>query len=57
MPFVAIGPHIKSGYTGTVTYSHSSFLKSVEEIFGLPVLPTVAGANDLANLFQPATFP
>jgi hypothetical protein len=57
MPFVAIGPHIKSGYTGTVTYSHSSFLKSVEEIFGLPVLPTVASANDLADLFQPATFP
>jgi phosphatidylinositol-3-phosphatase len=57
MPFVAIGPHIKSGYTGTVSYSHSSFLKSVEEIFGLPILPTVAGANDLADLFQPATFP
>ena len=57
MPFVAIGPHVKSGYTGQVSYTHSSFTKSVEEIFGLPILPTVAGANDLADLFQPATFP
>ena len=38
-------------------YTHSSFTKSVDEIFGLPVLPTVAGANDLADLFQPAMFP
>ncbi len=55
MPFVAIGPQIKSGYTGQVSYTHSSFTKSVEEIFGLPILPTVAGANDLGDLFQ--TFP
>jgi hypothetical protein len=57
MPFVAIGPHVKSGYAGQVSYTHSSFAKSVEEIFGLPTLPTVTGANDLADLFQPATFP
>jgi len=57
MPFVAIGPHVKSGYAGQVSYTHSSFTKSVDEIFGLPILPAVAGANDLADLFQPATFP
>jgi len=57
MPFVAIGPHVKSGYAGQVSYTHSSFTKSVDEIFGLPILPTVTGANDLADLFQPATFP
>jgi len=57
MPFVAIGPHVKSGYAGQVSYTHSSFTKSVDEIFGLPILPAVTGANDLADLFQPATFP
>jgi hypothetical protein len=57
MPFLAIGPHVKAGYTGSVAYTHSSLTKSVEEIFGLPVLPAVAGATDLADLFQPGFFP
>ena len=55
IPFFAIGPGVKSGYTSTVAYTHSSLLKTVEEIFGLPVLPTVAGANDFADLFQSGT--
>jgi len=57
MPFVAIGPHVKSGYAGQVAYTHSSFTKSIDEIFGLPILSTVTGATDLGDLFQPATFP
>jgi acid phosphatase len=57
IPFVAIGPGVKSGYTGSVGYTHSSFTKSIDEIFGLPVLPTVTGANDLGDLFQPGMFP
>jgi phosphatidylinositol-3-phosphatase len=57
MPFVAIGPGVKAGYTGSVTYTHSSFTKSVDEIFALPVLSTVKSANDLADLFLPGMFP
>jgi hypothetical protein len=57
MPFVAIGPGVKKGYTGQVGYTHSSLTKSVDEIFGLPILSTVTGANDFADLFQPASFP
>ncbi|HEY7374880.1 MAG TPA: alkaline phosphatase family protein [Polyangia bacterium] len=57
MPFFAIGPNVKPGYTSSVTFTHSSLLKTVEEIFGLPVLPTVAGATDFADLFQPGTLP
>jgi hypothetical protein len=57
MPFVAIGPGVKAAYTGKVAYTHSSFTKSVDEIFGLPVLSTVTGANDLGDLFQPGMFP
>jgi hypothetical protein len=51
MPFLALGPDVKPGYTGDVVYTHSSQLKTVEELFGLPVLPTVASANDLSDLF------
>jgi hypothetical protein len=55
MPFVALGPTVKAGYTGTATYSHSSLVKSIEEIFGLPVLSTATSATDFADLFT--TFP
>ena len=51
MPFVALGPTVKAGYAGSVTYSHSSLVKSIEEIFGLPLLSTAASANDLSDLF------
>jgi phosphatidylinositol-3-phosphatase len=57
MPFIAVGPHVKSGYTGTVRYDHSSLLKSIEEILQLAVLPTVAGANDFSDLFEAGHFP
>ena len=57
MPFVAIGPGVKTGYTGSVAYTHGSFTKSIDEIFGLPILPTVTGNSDLADLFQSAMFP
>jgi len=53
IPFFAIGEHVKGGHTSTVTYSHSSLLKSVEKLLGVPVLPAVESANDLADLFEP----
>ena len=53
LPFLAIGPGVKPGYAGAVPYSHSSLLKTVEQILDLPILPTVAGANDLGDLFLP----
>src|SRR6476660_9127091 len=43
MPFLAVGPGVKVNYTGTVSYTHSSIIKSVEQIFGLPFLSTVSG--------------
>jgi len=52
IPFIAIGPTVKANYTSRVAYTHSSLTKTVEEIFGLPILPTVAGANDFGDLFQ-----
>jgi phosphatidylinositol-3-phosphatase len=57
MPFLAIGPGVKANYAGAVSYTHSSIIKSVEEIFGLPILSTVSGSNDLSDLFEPGFFP
>jgi phospholipase C len=57
MPFIAIGNWAKKGYAGAVKYTHSSLLKSEEEIFGVPVLATVQSASDFADLFQPGHFP
>ncbi|WP_181172765.1 alkaline phosphatase family protein [Mesorhizobium sp. B2-1-5] len=57
MPFVAIGPGVKAGYSGSVFYNHGSILKSIEEIFGLSSLPTVAKNNDLSDLFRAGYFP
>ena len=57
MPFLAIGPGVKTGYTGTVKYNHSSIVKSVEEILQLPTLSTVSSASDLADLFTAGQFP
>ena len=55
MPFVALGPTVKAGYTGSVAYTHSSLVKSIDEILGLPVLAKAASASDLSDLFT--TFP
>src|SRR5262249_7971861 len=57
MPFIAIGPGVKTNYTGTVSYTHSSIVKSIDEILQLPVLSRVSSANDLADLFQSGQFP
>ena len=44
-------------YASAVRFTHSSLTKTVEEIFGLPILPTVASSSDLSDLFQPGTLP
>jgi hypothetical protein len=53
LPFIALGNMVKPGYAGSVAYSHSSTLKTIEEIFGVPLLRGAgdAGTNDLADLF------
>jgi hypothetical protein len=56
IPFLALGPRIKPGVS-TTTYSHSSQLKSIEEILGVPVLSTVTSANDFADMFKTGMFP
>ena len=52
IPFLAIGDHVHAGTTSAVSYTHSSQVKTVEEILGLSVLPSVASATDLSALFD-----
>ena len=51
---IAVSPLAKAGYSNTIPYSHSSTLKSLQEIFGVtPLLGDAGGANtqDLRDLF------
>jgi phosphatidylinositol-3-phosphatase len=60
VPMFAAGPHVKTGgYASPVAFSHSSTLKSVEEIFGLTLLRGAAdpATNDLGDLFVSGFFP
>lgn len=55
IPFLALGSHVKVG-ASTVMYTHSSLLKTTEEILGVPVLAKVTDANDFADMFEPGAF-
>jgi hypothetical protein len=57
LPFLAIGRGVKKHHVGAVKYTHGSLVKTVERIFGLPYLPTVASSNDLSDLFAPGALP
>ncbi len=57
LPFIAVGPGVKAGYRSPVALNHGSLLKTVEEILGLPILPTVQGVADLGDLFAAGAVP
>jgi hypothetical protein len=57
IPFLAIGPSVKKNFVSKVQFTHTSVVKSVEEIFGLPYLATVKNATDLSDLFESGRFP
>src|SRR5258708_2466828 len=51
--FIALSPFAKgNGYSNSIYYTHSSTLRTVENIFGLsPLLGDAANAADLSDLF------
>lgn len=55
--FIAIGHGVKANFSGDVRYDHGSILRTIEEIFGLPLLPTVSAKNNLSDLFEPGALP
>ncbi len=49
---VVLSPLAKAGYANTIHYTHSSTLRTLQEIFGVsPLLADAANATDLADLF------
>ncbi len=49
---IALGKDVKVGYSNAIHYTHSSTLRTVQEIFGLsPFLGDAANATDLSDLF------
>src|SRR5579883_1948490 len=49
---IALSPFAKAHYANTIHYTHSSLLRTLEEIFGVsPLLGDAANAQDLGDLF------
>lgn len=57
LPFFAAGAGVRAGHESTVEYTHASVLRTVERIFGLPLLDAVKGSTDLADMFEPGVLP
>jgi hypothetical protein len=55
---MVLSPYAKgNGYNNSIHYTHSSTLKTIQEIFHVtPLLGDAANATDLGDLFQPGTF-
>jgi hypothetical protein len=53
LPVVLVGTNVKANYPGGVSYTHSSMLKTFEEIFGVPLLRGAADSAtpDLSDMF------
>ena len=49
---IVLSPLAKPGYASDVRYYHSSFLRTVEENFGLPYLGDAANQKSLSDMFQ-----
>ena len=57
IPLIVVGPHVKPNFASTVQYSHSSMVKSFEQILALPILPTVSTDNGFTDFFTAGFFP
>ena len=59
LPFFVISPLAKGdAFSDSINYTHSSTLRTLQEIFGVgPFLGDAAAASDLSDLFQPGVIP
>jgi hypothetical protein len=52
IPFFVLSPKAKVGHKSTTAFTHSSTLRTIQEIFGLtPLLRDAANATDLSEFF------
>ena len=49
---IFLSPLAKAGYANSIHYNHGSLLRTVEEIFQLPLLGDANNETDLADLFS-----
>jgi hypothetical protein len=55
LAFIALSPYAKPGYSNSIHYTHSSTVRTLQEIFGVgPFLANAADATDLSDLFVTA---
>lgn len=55
---IVLSPFAKTNYSNSIYYTHSSILKTFQEIFGVgPWLRDAANASDLSDLFIPLSAP
>jgi phosphatidylinositol-3-phosphatase len=53
VPMIVVSPRLKStGVRTDVRMNHSSYLATIEDLLGLPRLPTVASAPSMIDLFK-----
>ena len=52
IPMIVMSPFAKPGYGNSIHYTHGSLLRTVEEIFNLPLLGNANQEPDLSNLFS-----
>jgi hypothetical protein len=53
IPMIIVSPRIKApGFRSSKAYSHKSYLATVEDILGLPRLPTVKDEPSMLEFFQ-----
>jgi hypothetical protein len=57
IPLIVVGPHVKANHASTVAYSHSSLVRSVEQILELPALSKVSTANGFGDFFGAGFYP
>ena len=57
IPLIVVGPHVRANHASTITYSHGSLVRSVEEILELPTLSAVSNANDFNDFFASGFYP
>jgi hypothetical protein len=57
LPLIIVGPHVRYGAISSVRYTHGSLVRTVEQIFELPVLAAVRHDSTFSDFFEAGTFP
>jgi hypothetical protein len=51
IPAIFVGTNVKKGYSSNTKFTHSSMLRTMETLFGVPYLRGAKTSNDLSEMF------